>query len=78
MPVDPDVIAALETVVAREPANLPLGLHLGELLLDAGRPADALVRSRQVLELAPADPSALALERRAAAALGGSGGLRLV
>jgi len=78
MPVDPDVIAALEAVVAREPANLPLTLHLGELLLDAGRPEDALAQSRQVLERAPADPSALALARRAVAALGGSGGLRLV
>jgi predicted Zn-dependent protease len=78
MPVDPDVIAALEAVVDREPANLALALHLGELLLDAGRPADALAQSRRVLERAPADPSALELERRAAAAARRGGGLRLL
>ena len=65
MPVDPDVIAALEAVVDREPDNLALGLHLATLLLEADRPADALRRSRQVLARAPADSSALALEGRA-------------
>jgi predicted Zn-dependent protease len=78
MPADPDVIAALEAVVDREPANLALRLHLGELLLDAGRAADALAQARRVLTRAPADPSALELERRAAAAVRGAGGLRLV
>jgi predicted Zn-dependent protease len=76
MHADPDVIAALQSVVDREPENLPLRLHLGQLLLDAGRARDALEQARRVLEHAPADRSAVELEARAAAALGG--GLRLV
>jgi predicted Zn-dependent protease len=65
VPVDPDVIAALEMVVDREPANLPLGVHLASLLLDAGRPEDALRRCNAVLERAPADPAARELAARA-------------
>jgi thioredoxin-like negative regulator of GroEL len=68
VPVDPDVIAALEAVVAREPGNLALGLHLASLLLDAGRADAALEHSRRVLSLAPADRTALDLAGRAAAA----------
>jgi predicted Zn-dependent protease len=82
VPADPDVIAALEAVVDREPANLPLTLHLAELLLDSGRPADALRRSRTILARAPADPGALDVEARARVAAVGDGdprhGLRLL
>jgi predicted Zn-dependent protease len=73
---DPDVIAALEAVVDREPANLPLTLHLAGLLLEEGRTAEALRRCRAVLAVAPADPGALELQARA---IGSSQpGLRLV
>jgi predicted Zn-dependent protease len=68
--VDPDVISALEAIVDREPTNLALGIHLASLLLQASRPADALTRSRAVLERAPADPFARALAIRAAEAAG--------
>ena len=70
MPVDPDVISALEAVVDREPGNLALGVHLASLLLDAGRPEDALRRCRTVLERAPADPAARATADQAARAAG--------
>jgi thioredoxin-like negative regulator of GroEL len=65
LPVDPDVIAALEAVVDREPANLALGVHLASLLLDAGRHEEALRRCRAVLAIAPADPAAREIEARA-------------
>ena len=79
MEVDPDVIAALERVVDREPEHVSLTLHLAALLLHAGRPADALHRARAVLAAAPADPTALELEDRALGALrAGRPGLRLV
>ena len=70
MPADPDVIAALERVVDREPGNLALGVHLAKLLLDASRPEEALRRCRAVLASAPADPQARALAIRAAEAAG--------
>jgi predicted Zn-dependent protease len=76
--VDPDVIAALETVVEREPKNLALTLHLAGILLDEGRPADALRHARRILRTAPADPGALELESRASALLDARTSLRLL
>jgi thioredoxin-like negative regulator of GroEL len=64
--VDPDVIDALQDVVEREPQRLALGVHLAHLLLDAGRPREALDRIVAVLAVAPADPAALALRDEAA------------
>jgi predicted Zn-dependent protease len=78
VPVDPDVIVALETVVEREPKNLALTLHLAGILLDEGRPADALRHARRILETAPADPGALELESRASALLDARASLRLL
>jgi thioredoxin-like negative regulator of GroEL len=78
VPVDPDVIAALETVVEREPSNLALSLHLAGLLLDDGRPRDALRHARRILEIAPADRGALELESRASALLDARTSLRLL
>jgi cytochrome c-type biogenesis protein CcmH/NrfG len=68
---DPDVIAALQQVVGREPDNLPLTLHLATLMLDAGRHGEAARLARRVLEVAPADPGALEVEARASAAARG-------
>ncbi len=65
MVVDPDVIDALQEVVEREPARLALGVHLAQLLLDAGRPREALDRVVAVLAVAPADPAAIALRDEA-------------
>jgi predicted Zn-dependent protease len=68
--VDPDVIAALEAVVDREPGNLPLTLHLAELLLEDGRTDEALRRCDAVLAIAPADPLTRRLRQRALAGRG--------
>jgi predicted Zn-dependent protease len=80
VPVDPDVLRALEVVVQREPQNLAIALHLGELLLASGRPAEALRLARTVLATAPADPRALELEAQAQATLARTkhAGLRLL
>jgi predicted Zn-dependent protease len=78
VPVDPDVIVALEAVVEREPGNLALSLHLAGLLLDDGRPADALRHARRILQTAPADKGAQELEQRATALLDARRSLRLL
>jgi hypothetical protein len=57
--VDPSVIAALEAAVDADPSNAPLTVHLAGLLLDASRPAEALVRCQAALAHAPADPALL-------------------
>lgn len=70
MPVTPDVLKALDEAVAAAPANGPLRLHLARLLLDAGRPADALSHCQIVLTGAPDDRTALAIAGEAARAAG--------
>jgi SpoVK/Ycf46/Vps4 family AAA+-type ATPase len=70
--VDPSVIAALEAAVAGDPGNAPLVAHLASLLIEAGRPQEALERCQAALPLAPADPTLLetaALAARAAQAV---------
>ncbi len=64
---DPDVIAALQEALERDGGSLALRVHLAGLLLDAGRPAEALTQCDRVLAVAPRDPLALALRVRAAA-----------
>jgi SpoVK/Ycf46/Vps4 family AAA+-type ATPase len=66
--VDPSVIAALEAAVDADPSNAPLTVHLAGLLLDAGRPAEALARCQEALAHAPADPALLEAAARAARA----------
>lgn len=56
---DPAVIAALEAAVAAAPDNRALRLHLAQLLLDAGRKADAIPHAAHVLRDAPDDATAL-------------------
>lgn len=63
---DPDVIAALEVALERDPGNLALAVHLAELLLQADSPDEALARAESVLAVAPVDPAALQLRDRAA------------
>jgi len=70
MPVDPSVIQALESALAAAPENDALRLHLAELLVQAGRPDDALTHAVRIIGNNPADVSALRLGAAAALALG--------
>ncbi|HXT96466.1 MAG TPA: ATP-binding protein [Polyangia bacterium] len=70
MAVDDSVIAALEAAVGAAPDNRALRLHLGGLLLEAGRDKAALDHCAVVLAAAPDDLAALDLGARAATAAG--------
>src|SRR3954463_16252621 len=65
MPVDEGVVAALEGALERDPDNDALAVHLAQVLLDAGRPADALRRCREVLARDPAHAPARELAAKA-------------
>lgn len=65
MAIDPEVISAIEAAVAADPDNSALRIHLGGLLLDAGRPAEALTHAETVLLDAPDDLGALGLAAEA-------------
>jgi SpoVK/Ycf46/Vps4 family AAA+-type ATPase len=66
MASDPGVIQAIADAVERDPGNNGLRLHLARLLLDAGRPAEALIQSQQVMSSEPANLEALELGAKAA------------
>jgi hypothetical protein len=63
--VDPQLLEGLEAAVAASPDNVPLRLHLGALLLEAGRPADALEQCAAVLLRVPDHRDALELAAQA-------------
>jgi SpoVK/Ycf46/Vps4 family AAA+-type ATPase len=65
MPNDDGVVAALEGALERDPGNTALAVHLAELLLVAGRPAEALARCREVLAREPGHDGALAVAQQA-------------
>jgi AAA+ superfamily predicted ATPase len=69
---DPAVIAALETAVAADETNVALRCHLADLLVAAGRHAEALGHAAEVLQAAPDHPGALRVMAEATAALGGA------
>ena len=64
-----ELIAAVEAAVAADASNVVLRLHLARLLIDAGRPAEALNHASRVLIAAPDDPAALAVVAEATAGL---------
>ncbi len=70
MPTDPDVISAIESALAGEPGNAPLRVHLAGLLLEAGRPGDALAQLELVLAATPDHLDALGLATTAGTTLG--------
>src|SRR5690242_20137651 len=75
---DPPLIASLRAAVDARPDDLPLRLHLAELLLDAGRPGEAVGQLAIALQQQPDDAAARELMTRAiagppAAAGGGPG-----
>jgi SpoVK/Ycf46/Vps4 family AAA+-type ATPase len=69
---DPAVIAAIEGAVAADETNVALRCHLADLLVAAGRHAEALGHAAKVLQAAPEDPGALRVMAQATAALGGA------
>jgi SpoVK/Ycf46/Vps4 family AAA+-type ATPase len=64
------VIDALRVALADNPGDVGLRRHLASVLLDAGRPQEALDELVQVLAAGPDDVAALQLAERASAALG--------
>jgi hypothetical protein len=70
MSVDPELLEGLQAAVAAAPGNLALRVHAAALLLEAGRPAEALAQCGVVLESAPDHQQALEVAARAADATG--------
>jgi SpoVK/Ycf46/Vps4 family AAA+-type ATPase len=62
---DPSVIIAIEAAVAADPGNSALRVHLGALLLEAGRTRDALTQAEAVLVEEPDNVGALGLAAEA-------------
>ncbi|MFD9903167.1 ATP-binding protein [Streptomyces sp. NPDC059063] len=65
MSEDSPLIRSLRTAVDAAPADVPLRLHLAELLLDAGRQDAAVAEAAVALQHAPGDGQARALMARA-------------
>ena len=59
MPTDPSVIAALQAALKAAPDSVPLRLHLATLLLDSGRPLEALEQCTTILSRQPDHREAL-------------------
>ncbi|MBM7171210.1 ATP-binding protein [Streptomyces sp. G44] len=65
MPEDSPLIRSLRTAVEAAPADVPLRLHLADLLLAAGQPDAAVAEVAVALQHAPGDGEARALMARA-------------
>ncbi|RZU14896.1 26S protease regulatory subunit [Streptomyces sp. BK239] len=65
MPEEPPLIHSLRTAVAAAPADVPLRLHLAELLLGEGRADAAVAEVAVALQHAPGDAQARELMARA-------------
>ncbi|MGD9987698.1 ATP-binding protein [Pseudonocardia sp.] len=68
---DDPLLTSLLAAVAAAPDDVPLRLHVAELLTTAHRPADALAHCSHVLAVDPGNPAALALLQRITGALTG-------
>ncbi|MBR7831014.1 tetratricopeptide repeat protein, partial [Actinospica sp. MGRD01-02] len=64
---DDPLIASLRRAVETTPADVPLRLHLAELLIGQNRPDEAVQHLGVVLGQAPSETRALDLMRRALA-----------
>ena len=62
---DSPLIASIRAAVRDRPDDVPLRLHLAELLLDAGDEADAIAHVAQALQREPDSPAARSLMSRA-------------
>src|SRR6058998_3892255 len=67
------VIEALLGSLAADPGNHPVRVHVAQLLLDAGRSADALTHATTVLAAEPDNIAALRIAAAAARAGGDEG-----
>ena len=67
---DPNLLDGLRAAVEAAPGNSALRLHLAEVLLAAGEPAEALTHCTTVLAAEPAHVEALHLAAQASAAAG--------
>lgn len=65
MPDEPPLIQSLRAAVAAAPADVPLRLHLAQLLLEADRSDDAVAEAAVALQHAPGDAQARDLMARA-------------
>ncbi|MFE4450953.1 ATP-binding protein [Streptomyces sp. NPDC056796] len=65
MPDDSPLIRSLRAAVSAVPADVPLRLHLAQLLLEEGRSDDAVAEAAAALQHAPGDAQARALMIRA-------------
>ncbi|WP_405662615.1 ATP-binding protein [Streptomyces sp. NBC_01166] len=65
MPDDSPLIQSLRAAVAAAPADVPLRLHLAQLLLEEGRSDDAVAEAAVALQHAPGDAQARTLMARA-------------
>ena len=70
MAIDSAVVARILRLVEQDPSNLPLKLHLAELLLSDGQAAAAQQHSAAALDADPANLAAIQLSARVADALG--------
>src|SRR5690242_17248196 len=68
---DDPLLASLLDAVERNPDDVPLRLHVAELLLTRGRPADAIAHCGVVLQRDPANADGIRLLARATAQLTG-------
>ncbi len=69
MATDPGVIRAIEAAVEADPGNAALRVHLGHLLLGAGRASEAVDQAEVVLQGEPDHLEALGLAAEAATTL---------
>ncbi|WP_326688680.1 MULTISPECIES: ATP-binding protein [unclassified Streptomyces] len=67
MPDESRLIQSLRGAVEAAPEDVPLRLHLGQLLLDAGRASEAVVEAAAALQRDPDNEEARALMTRAVA-----------
>lgn len=70
MTIDPAVLSSIAALLEQDASNKALRLHLADLLLASGEPAEALMHATLVLGSHPDDAHALELASRAAEAGG--------
>src|SRR5439155_122479 len=75
---DPALLAALAAAVERDPASIPIRLHLAQLLLASGAEGSALEHFSTIIEGDPANLEALRGAAAAAGAVAGEMGARFI
>jgi hypothetical protein len=73
VPIDPELLRTVERAVADRPDDVPLRLHLADLLLDDGQFAAALGHCERILRDHPTEQRAAERALQARRGLGASG-----